>query len=201
MTSDPVPVRGAVDPAITAELGDLRLGWLTVPARPKRSAPAVLARLRALSDRYRGARAIAMRTQPIPRAYRTFYRQIGLDPEHDRTPAERVATERLLHGALRPSGSIADACLVALVETGVPVWALDAAAVDNAPPGLGIALCDRLVVRDRSTIHAQLFGEPAAASAPGPATTAVTLFAVAVPGVPELHLDESLSIAGELLGS
>jgi len=193
--------RGAVHPRIATEFEGLRLDWLTVAARSERSAPAVVARLRELSDRYRGATVIALRTQAIPRAYRTFYRQIGLDPERVRTPVERVATVRLLYGELRPSGSIADACLVALVETGVPVWALDAAAVDSE---LGVGISDpggSLVVCDRSQIHAPLFGEPAAASAPGPATTAVTLFAVAVPGVPELHLDESLSLAGELLGA
>ncbi len=77
-----------------------------------------------------------MRTRPIPRAYRVFYRQIGLDPDVERVPAERAAVQRLLDGGFRSVGLVADACLIALLETAVPVWALDADAV--AAPGLGI---------------------------------------------------------------
>ncbi len=95
---------------MAAELPGLRLDWLAVTmpsgsaasgsaAARSRSSP--VERLRALSDRYRGATVIAMRTHPIPRAYRTFYRQIGLDPDVERIPSERAATERLLHGGFR----------------------------------------------------------------------------------------------------
>src|ERR1700759_3516047 len=123
--------RGAIDPAVAAELPGLRLDWLggTMPsgsaasesvasgsaAARARSSP--VERLRALSDRYRGATVIAMRTHPIPRAYRTFYRQIGLDPDVERIPSERAATERLLHGGFRCTDLISDACLVAVIET------------------------------------------------------------------------------------
>ena len=77
-----------------------------------------------------------MRTKPIPHAYRAFFRQIGLDPDVDRIPSEEVAVTRLMQGGFRSVGLIDDACLVALVETGVPVWALDADRVDAG--GLGI---------------------------------------------------------------
>jgi hypothetical protein len=158
------PRRGAVDPAVAAELPGLRLHWLAVAVAPGstgRSRAAPVQRLRALSDRYRGATVIAMRTQPIPRAYRTFYRQIGLDPDVERIPSEQAATERLLQGGWRSTDGVSDACLVAVVETGVPVWALDAAAVDSGPPGLGIGLTDQagatpgsLVVCDRRSVQA-----------------------------------------------
>ena len=42
-----------------------------------------------------------MRTQPIPHAYRAFFRQIGLDPDIDRIPSEEAAVARLLHGGFR----------------------------------------------------------------------------------------------------
>ena len=163
-------------------------------------------RLRALSDRYRGATVIAMRTHPIPRAYRTFYRQIGLDPDVERIPSERAATERLLQGGFRSTDAISDACLVAVIETGVPVWALDATAVDPGPPGLGVGQADGaetppgwLVVRDRRMVHAPLFGTPLPGHQPGPSAAAVVLYALGVAGVPQIHIDEALWLAADLL--
>jgi hypothetical protein len=206
--------RGAVDPAVAAELPGLRLDWLavTVPpgSRNKRSGSSPVERLRALSDRYRGATVIAMRTQPIPRAYRAFYRQIGLDPDVELIPAERAAMNRLLQGGFRPGDVISDACLVAVIETAVPVWALDAVAVDPGPPGLGIGLADgagvgappgSLVVRDRRTVHAPLFGTPLPGHEPGPSAPTVLLYALGVAGVPQIHIDEALWTAADLLGS
>jgi hypothetical protein len=205
------PRHGAIDPAVAAELPGLRLDWLALDIPPRsaavRSRSASAERLRALSDRYRGATVIAMRTQPIPRAYRTFYRQIGLDPDVERIPSERAATERLLHGGWRSTDLISDACMVAVIETGVPVWALDAAAVDPGPPGLGIGLADQagappgsLVVRDRRTVHAPLFGTPLTGHEPGPSAPAVVLYALGVAGVPQIHIEETLWTAADLLG-
>ena len=89
------------------------------------SPPELKRRLLDLSSRYRGASVVAMRTQPIPHAYRSFFRQIGLDPDVTRIPSEEAAVARLLHGQFRPENLIDDALLIAVVETGVPVWALD----------------------------------------------------------------------------
>jgi hypothetical protein len=190
------PRRGAVDPAVAAELPGLRLHWLAVAV-----APGSTGRSRAAPVQ------IAMRTQPIPRAYRTFYRQIGLDPDVERIPSEQAATERLLQGGWRSTDGVSDACLVAVVETGVPVWALDAAAVDSGPPGLGIGLTDQagatpgsLVVCDRRSVHAPLFGTPLPGHAPGPSAPSVVLYALGVAGVPHIHIDEALWTAAGLLG-
>jgi hypothetical protein len=205
------PRRGAIDPAVAAELPGLRLDWLTVGvptgSAAARSRSSSVERLRALSDRSRGATVIAMRTHPIPRAYRTFYRQIGLDPDVERIPSERAATERLLHGGFRSTDLVSDACLVAVIETGVPVWALDSVGVDPGPPGLGIGFADgtgaparSLVVRDRGTVHAALFGTPLPGREPGPSTPTVVLYALGVAGVPQIHIDEALWTASDLLG-
>ena len=75
--------------------------WVTVAgALGGRSPRELKRRLRALSNRYRGASVVAMRTQPIPHAYRAFFRQIGLDPDVDRIPSEagrgRAAAARRL---------------------------------------------------------------------------------------------------------
>ncbi len=91
-----------------------------------RSPRDIQARLRTLSNRYRGARAVGVRREPVPAAYRAFYRQIGLDPDVVRTPLEGVVLERMLHGGFVSEGLLADVLLIALVDTAVPVWALDA---------------------------------------------------------------------------
>ena len=80
--------------------------------------------------------------RPCPRAYRVFFRHVGLDPDVDRPPAEAAILDRLLHGGFRSAGLPEDALLLAVVETGVPVWALDAAAVDG-PLGVRTARAGR----------------------------------------------------------
>ena len=152
-----------------------------------------------------------MRTQPIPHAYRVFFRQIGLDPDVTRVPSEDAAVARLLHGRFVSHDGIRDALLLALLETGVPVWALDAERVDAG--GLGIRTtgpgdmlgpempipAGRLVVADAARIHAVLFGDVARAHQPGPRTDRIALYAVGVEGVPLLHLEEALWVCLEAL--
>src|SRR5205085_6955748 len=122
---------GWVAEAIAEEFPGLALQALTLQASPGRSPREVKQRLRDLSDRFRGAQAVSMRQNPIPWSYRVFYRHVGLDPDADRTPVEAAAVERLLRGQYRSRNLPDDALTVALVETGVPVWALDADHVDG----------------------------------------------------------------------
>ena len=156
-----------------------------------------------------------MRTKPIPQAFRVFFRQIGLDPDVTRIPSEEAAVARLLHGGFRSAGLLADALLVALIETGVPVWALDAELVDAGSLGIRTATEDdarragerrlrlspgSLVVADATTVHAPLFGELAPGHGAGPRTDRAVLFTVGVDGVPAIHVEESLWICLQLLG-
>ena len=46
-------------------------------------------RLSALSNRFRGAAAIAVRRDPVPSAYRVFYRHIGLTPRYSARRSRR----------------------------------------------------------------------------------------------------------------
>jgi hypothetical protein len=202
---DPEPRVGTVAPALADELPGLRLRWVTAPARTGPSLPGVRIRLRALSDRQRGIDAVAQRTRPVPRAYRAFFRQIGLDPDLERTPAERATLARLMDGGLRARERIADACLIAVVETGVGVWALDADTVAPAGPGIRLARADEpapgsLVIADDRAVLAPLLGDPLAGAAPGPRTRSVVLYAIGVPGVPEIHLHEALWQAHDAIG-
>ena len=71
-----------------------------------------------------------MRQSPIPWAYRVFFRQVGIDPDAQRTPVEAAALERLLRGRYESQNLLDDALTIALVETGVPIWAVDADRVE-----------------------------------------------------------------------
>jgi DNA/RNA-binding domain of Phe-tRNA-synthetase-like protein len=189
---------GLVDPALSAEFPGLRLQWIALEARVRGSSKELARRLMALSDRYRGAAVVAMRTKPIPHAYRSFFRQVGLDPDASRIPSEEAAVRRLLHGGFRSGDRLQDARLIALVETGVPVWALDARLVNTNTLGIRLS-SGRLVVADCERVHATLFAEPDVGHVPGPRTVRIILFAVGVDGVPAIHLEEALWVAAEIL--
>jgi DNA/RNA-binding domain of Phe-tRNA-synthetase-like protein len=207
------PRDGPVADEIRDEFPELRLVSLTVDAVPGPSSPGVKHHLKGLSDRFRGAHAVTMRQAPIPWAYRVFYRHIGLDPDAERTPVEAAALERLLRGAFKSQNLVDDALTISLVETGVPIWALDAAAVEGrlglrtatagerlgraagappVPPG-------QLVVADESSPLAVLFGELAPGHGVTPRTRRMTLFSVQVAGVPRIHVEESLFTCVDIL--
>jgi DNA/RNA-binding domain of Phe-tRNA-synthetase-like protein len=207
---------GFIEPDLRAEFPGLRLVWATVAGRPRQSPRDVRRRLEQLSNRYRGASVVAMRTQPIPHAYRAFFHQVGVDPDATRIPSERVAVARLLQGGFRSQNLLADALLIALVETGVPVWALDADRVD--PAGLGIRASisgdrlgsrehghrlapGRLVVADPRSVHGLLFEDVAPDHEVTSRTSRIALFAVGVEGVPAIHLEEALWLCVEVLSS
>jgi DNA/RNA-binding domain of Phe-tRNA-synthetase-like protein len=196
---------------VREEFPELRLRWIDLAAGTPRSPRALRARLRLLSDRFHGAQAITMRREPVPQAYRVFFRTIGLDPDATRTPIEAAALDRLVHGGFTSRGRLHDATLLALVETGVPLWALDATALDgplgirearhgerlgtdvyanDLPPG-------RLVVADAEAPAAVLFGDVAPSHRPRAETEALRIFCVQVEGVPELHVQEALWTCAE----
>jgi DNA/RNA-binding domain of Phe-tRNA-synthetase-like protein len=171
-----------------------------------RSPPEIEERMRELSSRIRGARAVAIRREAVPAAYRVFFRHIGLDPDVVRTPIDAAVLERMLRGAFLAGGLLADVLLIALLDTSVPVWALDADTLDGPlgirtsgdreslgrsadPPRLPAG---RLVIADSSAALAVLFGELAGAHAAGPRTRRLALFAVQVAGVPTLFAEEAL---------
>jgi hypothetical protein len=95
------------------------------------SPPAVKRRLATLSNRWGGAHAVGLRQRPVPAAYRVFFRHIGLDPDVVRTPVEEAMFARMMQGGFHSNHLLADALLITLVDTGVPVWALDAATVEG----------------------------------------------------------------------
>ena len=156
-----------------------------------------------------------MRQRPVPWAYRVFFRHIGLDPDEHRTPVEALALERLKAGGFSSRSLLDDALTIAVMETGVPVWALDADRIEGElalrPAGARRALrrrastpptsrpggCWSPTTRGRSACCSAR-SRPGAAS--GPETTRMTLFSVQVAGVPDIHVEEALWTVADILG-
>jgi DNA/RNA-binding domain of Phe-tRNA-synthetase-like protein len=194
---DPDVRPGLVSPEVAAEHPGLWLAWAEVEAAPGPTPPELRGRLRAMADRIRGGDAIAVRSREVPHAHRVFFRHVGLDPDVVRTPVEAIVLRRMQEGGLRPQGLIADALTVATLETGVGVWAFDAAGLVGA---LGLRTDGgRLVIADEAGPVAVLFAEPGERAAVSKRTRRVALAAVAVPGVPDLFVQEALWVAWDIL--
>ncbi len=130
-----IALRGDVDRGVADEFPGLYLRYAEVPAGSGKSPRGLKQRLAVLSDRFAGPQAVAFRTKPIPYAYRVFFRHIGLDPDEQPTPAEAVVLERMLKGGFVSANRLDDALAIAMIESGVPVQALDA---DRISGGLAI---------------------------------------------------------------
>jgi hypothetical protein len=151
-------------------LSELALVCRTVEVRPGRHARE---RLRALADR-------------IPRVpdsdpYAIAMARLGIDGP---SPREAALRARLVRGGYRSRGLVADACLIALVETGVGVWA---SAVDE------LRIEEGCVVG--AGLRVPLFSAPPRVSGPR-----VTLYAVVVPGIALGVVEEAVEIAADILG-
>jgi DNA/RNA-binding domain of Phe-tRNA-synthetase-like protein len=208
---DPAPEQGWVAPHIATEFPGLGIAWVEVDTHPGRSPEPVRRRLRDLSDRFYGAQVIRMREQPIPWAYRVFFRQIGLDPDRTRTPIEQLAFDRLSEGAFKSRGLPADALNLAIVETGVALRAFDADRIegrlcirDSAPgeslPGRPGELAQgTLTLADERRPVGLLFGDTGEGFGVEPDTRRLAIAAVQVKGVPQMAVDEALWMAAATL--
>ncbi|HEU4701478.1 MAG TPA: hypothetical protein VFS37_03275, partial [Conexibacter sp.] len=140
---------------------------------------------------------------------------VGLDPDLTHTPIEAAALERLVQGGFVSRGLLDDALTIALVETGVPLWALDADAVHGdlwlrlardgerlgEQPEAPYLPDGQIVVADALAPLAPLFGEPAADRLPHRRTTRLLLYALRVDGVPLVHVEEALWQCAEVLAA
>ena len=204
---------GWVAEELRVEFPELRLVTTTVEAGRGRSPQEVKERLRVLSNRWTGQKAVALRQQPIPWAYRVFFRQVGIDPDEHRTPIEAYALERMRAGGFESRNLLDDALTIATVETGVPVVAFDDEPLDG-PLGLrlstpgehlggdGRPLSSRqVVIADAERSVAVLFADHAEGHEVTARTTRMRLAAVQVKGVPDVSVDEALwTVAETVLG-
>ena len=203
--------RGWVAFDLAQEFPSLALWLMRVQARSGRSPEPVRRRLRRLSDRITGGHVIHMRQDAVPWAYRVFWRQVGIDPDTDRTPVEQIALDRLKWGGIRSRNLLDDAMVIATFETGVPVIALDADRVGTAV-GLRLTGADerlgdsgrelssrQIVVADEDCCLAVLSGELSEDHGVRSATRSMVLCALQVKGVPEISVEEALWTASDTL--
>jgi DNA/RNA-binding domain of Phe-tRNA-synthetase-like protein len=202
--------RGWIDAELAAEFPELALLQVRVEARSGRSPELVKHRLREMSNRFTGPKAVQVRQQPVPWAYRVFFRQIGIDPDERRTPPEAAALERMRAGAFKSTNLLDDALLIATVETGVPVLAFDHDRVQGevglrlAQPGEHVGYGLRggeIVTADDAGPLSVLFGECHPDRGVTPDTERMLLAAVQVKGVPDVSVEEALWTVTETLSA
>ncbi len=208
---DPALEEGWVDAELAQEFPELAIWTTSVDAGSGRSPDYVRERLRGLASRITGGHVIHMRQDPVPWAYRVFWRQVGIDPDTDRTPVEQFALDRLKHGGLPSRNLLDDAITIATLETGVPVMAFDTALIGKAIGlrltgegellgGSGRPLSSRqIVVADEDHVLAVLSGEVAEERGVTPKTTATLLASIQVKGVPIISIEEALWTVAETL--
>jgi DNA/RNA-binding domain of Phe-tRNA-synthetase-like protein len=195
--TDPALEVCRVDPELEAELPGLGLWTTAVHASPGPSPAGVRERLRRMAERITGGHVVHMRQDPVPWAYRVLWRQVGLDPDVDRPPAERLAVERLRAGEIRSLNRLDDALTVATLETGVPVVAFDAALVQT-PLELRLDR-GRIVIADAAGPVATLDGQVDEERGVTRATTDMVLASIQARGVPPISVEEALWTAVDVL--
>jgi DNA/RNA-binding domain of Phe-tRNA-synthetase-like protein len=205
------PEPGWVSPDLAEEFAGLSLATTVISTTTGRSPEPLRQRLRELSDRIGGPQAIQLRQQPIPWAYRVFFRHIGLDPDTTRTPIEQLIFERIHDGAFASRNRVEDAITIATVEVGVALRAFDA---DRVSGRVGLRLSEEgerfegrvgplpegtIVIADEKRSLGVLFGRTAEGRRVRRGTNRVLLAALGVRGVPEIALEEALWVAGSAL--
>jgi DNA/RNA-binding domain of Phe-tRNA-synthetase-like protein len=208
---DPAVERGWVDAELAEEFPGLGLWTIRVHARSGRSPQSVRVRLRALAGRITGGHVVHMRQDPVPWAYRVLWRQVGLDPDVNRPPAERAAVERLRAGGLPSRNLLDDALTIAVLETSVPVLAFDAALVGSAlglrPTRAGELLggsgrplrARQIVLADEDRPIATLDGEVSEERGVTRATEDMVIAAIQARNVPLISVEEALWTVAEVL--
>jgi DNA/RNA-binding domain of Phe-tRNA-synthetase-like protein len=205
------PEPGWIEPTLAEEFPGLSILSTAVDTTAGRSPEALKERLRLLSDRIGGAQAIQLRQQPIPWAYRVFFRHIGLDPDTTRTPIEQLIFERMHDGRFKSRNRVEDALTIAMVEVGVALRAFDA---DRVEGRVGLRLSTEgegfegrvsalpegtIVVADEKRPLGILFDRTAEGREVKKGTGRVLLVAIGVRGVPDIAMEEALWVADSAL--
>jgi DNA/RNA-binding domain of Phe-tRNA-synthetase-like protein len=205
--SDAPPESGWLSPELREEFPGLSLRYVVVDRGSGRSSRALRLRLGELASRISGAQVINLRHQPIPWAYRVFFRHIGLDPDEQRTPVEQLALDRMRQGGFPSRSILDDALTIGIVESGVALRAFDADRMTGSPgirtsaPGEGLAgrpgelPAGTLVIADEEGPLALLFGATASERGVGPKTRRTLLCGIQVKGVPEIAVEEAIWLA------
>ena len=203
--------RGAVEPDLAAEFPGLALHWISLESGSGRTPDGVKERLREMSNRISGPKAVQMRQEAVPWAYRVFFRQVGIDPDERRTPVEQVILDRLKHGGFRSRNLLDDAITISTFETSVPLMAFDG---DRIVPPMHLRLAapgelmgsggrplssGQIVIADAQRPIAVLFADRDPGCGVTPGTRRMTVAAVQVEGVPDISVEEALWTVEEIV--
>ena len=203
--------RGSVEANLASEFPGLALHWIAIEAGSGKTPPEVRQRLKEMSNRITGPKAVQMRQEAVPWAYRVFFRQVGIDPDERRTPAEQIVLDRLQHGGFRPRNLLDDAITISTFETGVPLVAFDADEVGTplhlrlASPGELMGEAGRplssgqIVIADEERALAVLFADMDPQRGVTPETRRMLVAAVQVEGVPDISIEEALWTVEEIV--
>ena len=201
----------SIAPDLAAEFPGLGIRWVTVDAKSGRSPHGVRERLKDMSNRISGAKAVQMRQEAVPWAYRVFFRQVGIDPDERRTPIEQIVLDRLQHGGFRSRNLLDDAITIATFDTGVALVAFDSDRIvlplqlRVAAPGELMGAAGRplssgqIVIADQERPLAVLFADLDPDRGVTPRTTRMTVAAIQVADVPDLAIEEALWTVEEIL--
>lgn len=206
--------RATVADELAAEFPGLALHWIAIESGSGKTPRAVRERLREMSNRISGPKAVQMRQEAVPWAYRVFFRQVGIDPDERRTPVEQIVLDRLKHGGFRSQNLLDDAITIATFETGVPLVAFDA---DRIDPPLRLRLAaegelmgpagrplsrGQIVIADSRCARAVLFADLDPDCGVTARTGRMTMCAVQVEGVPDIAIEEALwTVEGIVTGA
>src|SRR3954470_14894490 len=210
--ADPVSLqRGSVADELASEFPGLALHWTAIERGSGKTPAQVRERLKEMSNRISGQKAIQMRQETVPWAYRVFFRQVGIDPDERRTPVEQIVLDRLKHGGFRARNLLDDAITIATFETGVPLIAFDSDRVEQ-PLHLRLARTDELmgasgrplsagqiVIADQRRPLAVLFADLDPEAGVTHRTGRITIVAGQVEGVPDIPIEEALWTVEEIV--
>ena len=201
----------SITPDLAAEFPGLGIRWVSVDAKSGRSPHGVRERLKDMSNRISGAKAVQMRQEAVPWAYRVFFRQVGIDPDERRTPIEQIVLDRLQHGGFRSRNLLDDAITIATFDTGVALVAFDTDRITLplqlrvAAPGELMGAAGRplssgqIVIADQERPLAVLFADLDPDTGVTARTTRMTVAAIQVADVPDLAVEEALWTVEEIL--
>lgn len=183
---------GDVADEVAADFPELQPWSVRVPIPFGATRRDVLRHLDALDDRLRSVATGGLRLHSVAAAYRAFARQVGLDPDTDRNPLEQLAIARLTAGQYRSGGPLHDALAIAMLETGVPLWAVDGAHVRD-PLRLEADAGGRLLVCSGSLALGAVMADPDPAVLPDGGTAEAVVYTMRLGRrAPDVIVEEAL---------
>ncbi|WP_169738322.1 hypothetical protein [Patulibacter minatonensis] len=205
---------GWVAPDVAEEHPGLELlTWTVATDWPRRTPPAVRDLLARASTRVDGPAVLRAHEDDAPAAHRRFHHRIGRRGDDLRSPIELAYHARIAHGGFAIRGTPHDVLLAVLLETGVPIWALDAS-TSSGDLGIRRSLLGELrrpeddprtpepgpepAVVDAGGLVARLGREPGEPRRATRRTRRTTFFCARVPGLPDLRVDEAVWLCRSL---